>query len=101
MLVASGVWAPSDRSAWLRLCLQNQLYVHSGNGCGQTNFSLPLGFGSISVNGVPCPASSGALTIGFDLTLPTAAPAGNYAVQFTGTDQSSASLWCVDTKFTF
>lgn len=79
----------------------NQLYVHSGDGCGTSTISLPLGFGTIDVNGVKCPAAAGAFDIGFDVTLPTMAPSGNYAVQFTGTDQSGASLWCVDTKFTF
>lgn len=79
----------------------NQLYVHSGDGCGQSTFSLPLGFGSITINGAACPLAAGSMDVGFDLTLPTAAPPGNYAVQFTATDQSSASLWCIDTKFTF
>ena len=80
---------------------QNQLYVHTGDGCGQSTFSLPLGFGSITINGTACPVAAGPFSTGFDLTLPTAAPPGNYAVEFTGTDQNSDSLWCIETKFSF
>ena len=57
--------------------------------------------GEIQINGLACPTAAGAVGLGFQLTLPTAAPSGNYAVQFTGTDQSSSSLWCINTKFTF
>lgn len=75
--------------------------MHTGDACGQSTFSLPLGFGSITINGAACPVAAGAFGLGFELTLPTAAPAGNYQVQFTGADQNSASLFCIDTKFTF
>lgn len=81
---------------------QAELYSHSGNVCGDDTINLPLGFGKINYGGPACPTTSGgAFKVGLSILLPEAAPAGNYDVKITGTDQSSAALYCLDAKFSF
>jgi hypothetical protein len=78
-----------------------QLYTNSAPTCGSTTITLPLGFGSITINSVPCPTPPASTqNVSVSLILPAGAPSGDYQVIFNSTDQGNAPLYCINASFT-
>lgn len=77
------------------------LYSDSCNICGTSKITLPLGFGSITMDGLRCPTTVGASEhIQMALNLPSAVPSGNYNVSMIGTESSqNSNVFCVDAQF--
>jgi hypothetical protein len=62
------------------------VYTTQGSACGHTDISLPMGMGSVGIDGLPCPVAKGTTVhVAASLTLPDAVPAGNYDVKVTAT----------------
>jgi hypothetical protein len=82
------------------------LYSTQGNACGHSDITLPLGMGSVGVDGLPCPVTAGQeVHIAASLTLPQQVPAGKYEVKVTadtgdgGDASASDGLFCLDLQF--
>ena len=59
-------------------------------------FQLPLGLGTIKLDGLPCPANPGSVTFSLEVTLPSIAPPGDYDISISGSDPSGSSAMCLD-----
>lgn len=78
-----------------------QLYTNNANTCGNTTIELPLGFGTITIDSLACPAASGSTqNLSISLILPSGIPSGDYTVLFNATDQNSGPLYCLNASFT-
>jgi hypothetical protein len=77
-----------------------QLYTNNANSCGQTIISLPLGFGTITVNSLACPTTAmSQQNISIGVLVPSGIPSGTYQIYFNATDQNNANLYCINTTF--
>ena len=80
---------------------QFTLYTHAGSACGKSTISLPLGFGTVELDGLACPLAAGAAAdFGLSVDLPTNAPAGSYVITASGEDENGKSLFCADLDLT-
>jgi len=79
----------------------SSIFSTKGNACGDSDVTLPLGAGTVSLHGFACPANPGPVTYGMDVVLPSIAPSGDYDIKLTAKDQDGESLLCVDTKLSF
>jgi hypothetical protein len=69
----------------------------SGEACSAKTFTLPLGIGKITWDGVKCPQAAGPVSVGVDVELssfiPAAAASGTILIK--ATDDKSANLMCL------
>ena len=57
------------------------LYTHQGPACGNTTVSLPLNVGTVNIDGLTCPVSSGgAINMEVQVNLPSIVPSVRQAV---------------------
>jgi hypothetical protein len=72
----------------------------TGNNCEAKTFNLPLGVGTISWDGLDCPAAAGTLSVGFKVELSAAIPASlaKATIAMTAVDQDSEALLCVNVQ---
>lgn len=77
-----------------------QLYTNNANTCGQTVISLPLGFGTITINSLTCPTKPNTQqNISIGVLVPSGIPSGTYTVIFNATDQNNNNLYCLNATF--
>jgi hypothetical protein len=77
-----------------------QLYTNNAATCGTTTIALPLGFGTINVQALACPAASGSVqNISVGVLVPTGVPSGLYTIIFNATDQANNNLFCFNATF--
>ena len=77
------------------------LYSTQCSICGASKISLPLGLGSINMDGLTCPTAVGNTeNIRMNLNLPAAVPSGNYNISMIGiAATSNSNVFCVDAQF--
>lgn len=88
-------------AASLTVYLNNfPLYNAAATTCGNTTITLPLGMGSIDIDGFQCPTTVGEQqNVTMSLTLPTGIPTGTYTVLLSGQDQGKANVFCMNGTF--
>lgn len=75
------------------------LFSHTGDACGTSSISLPLGEGTIAINGLTCPTTAGgAMDFALDVTLPKSVPSGAYVITVTGSSGSD-EVFCIEGDF--
>merc|ERR1712007_297249 len=71
----------------------------TGNNCEAKDFTLPLGLGTLSWDGISCPlAAADSVSIGFHTKLAASLPAAlaTSDIHFGANDQDGESVLCVD-----
>jgi len=70
----------------------------NGDVCAAKTFSLPLGLGKVTWDGVKCPAAAGPVSVGVDVQLsaiiPASAASGTISIQ--ATDANKGNLICLN-----
>lgn len=75
------------------------LYTHQGPACGNTTVSLPLNVGTVNIDGLTCPVSSGgAINMEVQVNLPSIVPSGAYAIHIRG-DNGADEIFCIYAQF--
>ena len=69
---------------------------HTHSLCGDDSFPLPLGLGTVKVQGIPCPSKPGPVTITQIIPYPLSAPAGAIKAHVTAKDSANQQLMCFD-----
>lgn len=72
---------------------------HNHSVCGQDTINLPLGMGTITLQGLDCPAS-GPITIKEVVPIPTSVPSGTITAKFRAVDDSQEELVCANLEIT-
>merc|ERR1712166_905922 len=70
----------------------------TGNSCEAKDFTLPLGLGKLSWDGVACPLATGPVSIGFHVTLSASLPPSlaTSDIALRAKDQDTEPVLCVD-----
>jgi len=71
--------------------------TYSGDVCSAQTFTLPLGVGSITYDGVKCPVAAGAVSVPVDILLSSALPSSlaKAAITISATSTSGDKLLCM------
>ena len=64
--------------------------------CGDTTLALPLGLGSLDIEGLSCPEKAGHVAIKQTSKFPPAAPSGQYEVHVECTADTGTEITCGD-----